>query len=216
MPVIRRPPGGGHGNPLQYSCLENPRDGGAWQAAIYGVTQSWTRLKWLSSSSSSSSRNTWFIFFLMSLMLNGRQLHTGSQISCLGFNWWIWRIWDVLRLYPIFFFFKSLFLFQRPVFCSQQNWAETTDTPPTPAQPPQLWISQHPHGTFVTTEEPTLTHHYHPVCSLQQVHSWCYPFHGVWLMFCLFVPSSIITLVNHRSFDWLHCFAFSRVSDSWS
>ena len=129
MPVIRRPPGGGHGNPLQYSCLENPRDGGAWQAAIYGVTQTLTRLKWLSSSSSSSSRNTWFIFFLMSLMLNGRQLHTGSQISCLGFNWWIWRIWDVLRLYPIFFFFKSLFLFQRPVFCSQQNWAETTDTP---------------------------------------------------------------------------------------
>ena len=40
--------------PLQYSCLENPRDGGAWWAAIYGVTQSWTRLKRLSSSSSSS------------------------------------------------------------------------------------------------------------------------------------------------------------------
>ena len=40
-----------HGNPLQCSCLENPRDGGAWWAAIYGVAQSWTRLKWLSSSS---------------------------------------------------------------------------------------------------------------------------------------------------------------------
>ena len=37
------------------SCLENPRDGGAWWAAVYGVTQSWTRLKRLSSSSSSSS-----------------------------------------------------------------------------------------------------------------------------------------------------------------
>ena len=46
--------GPGHGNPLQYSCLENPRDGGAWWAAIYGVAQSWTRLKRLSSSSSSS------------------------------------------------------------------------------------------------------------------------------------------------------------------
>ena len=34
-----------NGNPLQYSCLENPRDGGACWAAIYGVTQSWTRLK---------------------------------------------------------------------------------------------------------------------------------------------------------------------------
>ena len=43
--------GEGNGNPLQYSCLENPRDGGAWWAAVYGVTQSPTRLKWLSSSS---------------------------------------------------------------------------------------------------------------------------------------------------------------------
>ena len=43
--------GEGNGTPLQYSCLENPRDGGAWWAAIYGVTQSWTRLKRLSSSS---------------------------------------------------------------------------------------------------------------------------------------------------------------------
>ena len=45
--------GEGKGNPLQCSCLENPRDGGAWWAAFYGVTQSRTRLKWLSSSSSS-------------------------------------------------------------------------------------------------------------------------------------------------------------------
>ena len=44
--------GEGNGNPLQCSCLENPRDRGAWWAAIYGVTQSWTWLKWLSSSSS--------------------------------------------------------------------------------------------------------------------------------------------------------------------
>ena len=45
--------GEGNGNPLQCSCLENPRDGGAWWAAVYGVAQSWTWLKWLSSSSSS-------------------------------------------------------------------------------------------------------------------------------------------------------------------
>ena len=37
--------GEGNGDPLQCSCLENPRDGGAWWAAIYGVPQSWTRLK---------------------------------------------------------------------------------------------------------------------------------------------------------------------------
>ena len=48
--------GEGNGNPLQCSCLENPRDGGAWWAAVYGVTQSRTRLKWLSSSSSSIGR----------------------------------------------------------------------------------------------------------------------------------------------------------------
>ena len=44
--------GEGNGNPLQCSCLENPRDGGAWWAAICGVAQSWTRLKQLSSSRS--------------------------------------------------------------------------------------------------------------------------------------------------------------------
>ena len=44
--------GGGNDNPLQYYCLENPRDWGAWWAAVYGVAQSWTRLKQLSSSSS--------------------------------------------------------------------------------------------------------------------------------------------------------------------
>ena len=43
--------GEGNGNPLQCSCLENPRDGGSWWAAIYGVAQSLTRLKRLSSSS---------------------------------------------------------------------------------------------------------------------------------------------------------------------
>ena len=53
VPGSGRSPGGGNGNPLQCSCLENPRDGGAWWAAVYGVAQSRTRLKRLSSSSSS-------------------------------------------------------------------------------------------------------------------------------------------------------------------
>ena len=44
--------GEGNGNPLQYSCLENPRDRGAWWAVVYGVAQSQTRLKRFSSSSS--------------------------------------------------------------------------------------------------------------------------------------------------------------------
>ena len=48
---LYRKTGEGNGNPLQCSCLENPRDGGAWWAAVYGVAQSQTRLKQLSSSS---------------------------------------------------------------------------------------------------------------------------------------------------------------------
>ena len=42
IPVLGRSPGGGHGNPLQYSCLENPRDRGAWRATVHGVTKSQT------------------------------------------------------------------------------------------------------------------------------------------------------------------------------
>ena len=58
--------GEGNGNPLQCSCLENPRDGGAWWAAVYGLAQSRTRLKWLSSSSSRRRR---------------RKRHQGSHAS---------------------------------------------------------------------------------------------------------------------------------------
>ena len=59
--------GEGNGNPLWCSCLENPRDGGAWWAAVYGVAQSRTRLKRLSSSSSSSSSNSQLITGIASL-----------------------------------------------------------------------------------------------------------------------------------------------------
>ena len=48
IPGLGRSPGGGHGNPLQCSCLENPMDRGAWQATVHGVTQSQIRLKQLS------------------------------------------------------------------------------------------------------------------------------------------------------------------------
>ena len=45
---LERSPGGGDGNPLQYSCLENPMDSGAWPATVHRVTKSRTWLKWLS------------------------------------------------------------------------------------------------------------------------------------------------------------------------
>ena len=44
VPGAGRSPGEGHGNPLQYSCLENPMDGEAWWATVHGVAKSWTRL----------------------------------------------------------------------------------------------------------------------------------------------------------------------------
>ena len=56
--------GEGNGSPLQCSCLENPRDGGAWWAAIYGVAQRRTRLKRLSSSSSSVLQGSALVFRL--------------------------------------------------------------------------------------------------------------------------------------------------------
>ena len=51
--------GEGNGNPFQCSCLENPRDRGAWWATVYGVTKNWTRLKWRSSSCSRDMKGTW-------------------------------------------------------------------------------------------------------------------------------------------------------------
>ena len=57
--------GEGNGNPLQCSCLENPRDGEAWWAAVSGVAQNWTRLTWLS-----SSRNSAVILSFCSLCVN--------------------------------------------------------------------------------------------------------------------------------------------------
>jgi len=44
IPGLGRSPGEGNGNPLQYSCLENPVDGRAWQAIVHGVKNRWTRL----------------------------------------------------------------------------------------------------------------------------------------------------------------------------
>ena len=48
IPGLGRSPGEGHGNPLQYSCLENPMDRGAWRATVHRVSKSQTQLKQLS------------------------------------------------------------------------------------------------------------------------------------------------------------------------
>ena len=71
--------GEGNGNPLQYSWLENPRDRGAWLAAVYGVTQSWTWLKRLSSSSSKLQSYSWVQVVLNLVPLTIFQPYDGAK-----------------------------------------------------------------------------------------------------------------------------------------
>ena len=70
IPGLGQSPGGGHGNPLQCSCLETLLDRGAWRATVHRITKSWTWLKWL-------SRHA------------GSNLYENSNEKAL--NWWVWR-----------------------------------------------------------------------------------------------------------------------------
>ena len=90
--------GEGNGTPLQYSCLENPRDGGAQWAAVYGVAQSWTRVKRLSSSSSSfilfhematlSSILDFLFFFLLSSKIKTNK----RDQAMITRKMWVWEV----------------------------------------------------------------------------------------------------------------------------
>ena len=90
--------GEGNGNPLQCSCLENPRDGGAWWAAVYGVAQSRTWLKQLSSSSS----NTLQANFCALYQELGECVHIPvcDAYGCVCMQTGSWRIGGVLQLLP--------------------------------------------------------------------------------------------------------------------
>ena len=91
--------GEGHGNPLQCSCLKSPRDRGAWWVAVYGVAQSWTRLKWLSSSSRVLTK---------SLNLLGLELQS-------------YLLWGGLLLKSLLSSFRLSALFLRVAFSLAQN-----------------------------------------------------------------------------------------------
>ena len=81
---LGRFPGGGYDNPLQYSCLENPMDRGAWCATIYRVTKSWTGLKWLSMHVSillESEFRLFPLFWLLYTMLQSSFGCTYLQVS---------------------------------------------------------------------------------------------------------------------------------------
>ena len=75
--------GEGNGNPLQCSCLENARDGGAWWAAVYGAAQSQTRLKWLRSSSSKALKHPLNVFFFFFICLFLQIWYLGKKIDTL-------------------------------------------------------------------------------------------------------------------------------------
>ena len=96
--------GEGNGNPLQCSCLENPRDRGAWWAAVCGVAQSQTRLKWLSSSSIMVLISISLMISDLSVFLHvpvGHQYiffgKTSIQVSIRLFfkktMFWCWAVW---------------------------------------------------------------------------------------------------------------------------
>ena len=88
--------GEGNGNPLQCSCLENPRDRGAWWAAVYGVAQSRTRRKRLSSSSSKMNAIVQWFEHSLALPFFGTEMKTDLFQSCS--HCWIFQIcWHIER-----------------------------------------------------------------------------------------------------------------------
>ena len=92
--------GEGNGNPLQCSCLENPRDGGVWWATIYGVAQGWTQQKRLSSSSSSRAEpgtEGVYIQMLMVIMLCYYAMPMLTHFSCV---WLFATPWTVAHQGP--------------------------------------------------------------------------------------------------------------------
>ena len=121
--------GEGNGNPLQCSCLENPRDGGAWWAAVYGVAQSQTWLTRLSSSSSSSgvfaSTNQYNLWYSMCKNWPGKRipfdLHHMKEPQVNLFCMWI-------------------FLLHFTIYCSPQKFLSITDWQTTAYGPNMAWI----------------------------------------------------------------------------
>ena len=86
IPESGRSPGGGHGNPHQYSCLENPTDRGAWGAKVHRVAKSQTQLKWLSTLTPENdalpirpARTVGFFCFVFFFFLNNRILQSPSH-----------------------------------------------------------------------------------------------------------------------------------------
>ena len=77
IPGLGRSPGGEHGNPLQYSCLENPMDREAWQSTVHRVTKSWTQLKQLN-----TQYTTVHIYHIFIIHFGLPRWHSGKKSFC--------------------------------------------------------------------------------------------------------------------------------------
>ena len=86
--------GEGNGNPLQCSCLESPRDGGAGWATIYGVAQSWTRLKWQQQQQQQRHWTPFCVHIFSLCMFTGE---VSVQIFC-PFSIWLFSYYWVFRI----------------------------------------------------------------------------------------------------------------------
>ena len=152
IPGSARSPGGGHGNPLQYSCPENPMDRGAWWATVRGVAKSWTQLKWLSSS---SSRNIY--------------IHTLIEFTCLlsrfSHDRFCAILWTAVCQAPLF---KG--------FSRQEYWSGLLCLPPGDLPYPKI----EPMSLSSTCiGRPVLYHYHHLGCSplsLKSIFLWIISF----------------------------------------
>ena len=99
IPVLGRSYGGGHGNPLQDSCLENPMDRGAWWATVHRVAKSWTQLKWLSTHAPPCELSTDTFSSVQSLSLV--QLFATPWTAACQASLSITKYWCLLKLMPI-------------------------------------------------------------------------------------------------------------------
>ena len=127
--TVGKIPGGGHGTPLQYSCLENPTDRGAWWAAVHSVAQSKTWLNWLSTAHVCFISTQWS---MSGILLLGME---GHFPPC----YWAWRVTSLHASKPF-----SNFLF----YSMSKSWVRPTmQSPPIPSAPPLL----HPHLLSLST-----------------------------------------------------------------
>ena len=90
--------GEGNGNPLQCSCLENPRDGASWWAAIYGVAQSRTWLKWFSSSSRTENKLSHYTFANRMSKLDNWKAFDLAIFALLFMTWHGWHLFFRIKL----------------------------------------------------------------------------------------------------------------------